>query len=230
MAERPIVKLIDWLPLAIALIAPASSSAQDGSASDLGVLERAHSAPVSLGPMTPAETKLPTSPGRTLSPNPLWEIPLKSLSSTRERPIFTPSRRPPPPAVAAPVLQDRSPPPKPPRIERPELSLVGTVAGEEQSIGIFIEQTTKAPLRLKIGEDYKGWKLRGVRAREVTLERDARAEILTLPHPGEGSSDSESRQVENVAQRPLAAPDMTETSRPNLAGPPNAPQRRRIDR
>src|SRR5579871_4460488 len=230
MAERPIVKLVDWLLLAISLAVSASSLALDASASDLGVLERAQSAPVSSGPTTLAEKESPTSPKRTLSPNPLWETPLKGLSSTRERPIFSPSRRPPPPAVAAPILQAQSPPPKQPRIERPELSLVGTVTGEEESFGIFIEQTTKAPLRLKIGEDYQGWKLRGVRAREVTLERDARAEILTLPHPGEGSSDSESRQVENVAQRPLAAPDMTETSRPNLAGPPNAPQRRRIDR
>src|SRR5215212_880442 len=32
--------------------------------------------------------------------NPLWGIPLKSLSLTRERPLFTPSRRPPAPAVA----------------------------------------------------------------------------------------------------------------------------------
>src|SRR4051812_6964105 len=32
--------------------------------------------------------------------NPLWAIPLKSLSVTRERPLFTPLRRVPAPAVA----------------------------------------------------------------------------------------------------------------------------------
>ncbi len=37
---------------------------------------------------------------RTLSANPLWAIPLAQLPNTRDRPIFSPSRRPPPPAVA----------------------------------------------------------------------------------------------------------------------------------
>src|SRR5216684_625555 len=31
--------------------------------------------------------------------NPLWALPLKQLSTTRDRPIFSPSRRPPPPAT-----------------------------------------------------------------------------------------------------------------------------------
>jgi hypothetical protein len=31
------------------------------------------------------------------SGNPLWAVPIKDLSQTRDRPIFTPSRRPPPP-------------------------------------------------------------------------------------------------------------------------------------
>src|SRR5438445_6924776 len=35
------------------------------------------------------------------SGNPLWGVPLKSLSASRERPIFLPSRRPPAPAVRA---------------------------------------------------------------------------------------------------------------------------------
>src|ERR1700756_873862 len=39
------------------------------------------------------------------SGNPLWGIPLRVLTATRERPLFSPSRRPPaPPAVAAPVV------------------------------------------------------------------------------------------------------------------------------
>lgn len=51
-------------------------------------------------------------PGRELPANPLWAIPLKQLSNTRERPIFSPSRRPPAPAVAGPPppAAVRSPP------------------------------------------------------------------------------------------------------------------------
>ncbi len=44
--------------------------------------------------------------------NPLWAIPHKQLSATRDRPIFTPSRRPPPPAVVdAPYIAPVLPPP-----------------------------------------------------------------------------------------------------------------------
>src|SRR5262245_45248029 len=64
--------------------------------------------------------------------NPLWAISLKGLSATHERPIFSPSRRPPPSAVA---VTSYVQPAKPQEPERPQLSLVGTVAGKE-SFGI----------------------------------------------------------------------------------------------
>src|SRR5262249_28882248 len=59
--------------------------------------------------------------------NPLWGIPLRVLTATRERPLFSPSRRPPaPPAVAAPA----PPPPvvaaKAPEPDHPPLTIVGT--------------------------------------------------------------------------------------------------------
>ena len=100
-----------------------------------------------------------------------------------------------------------SPPPPPPkaaRDERPQLSLVGTVGGEQESIGIFIDQTTKAALRLKIGEDYQGWKLRALHGREVTLERDQQTLVLSLPQPGAGALSSSPGQVENVAAQGAA--------------------------
>ena len=85
------------------------------------------------------------------------------------------------------VAKPPPPPPKPPRVERPQLSLVGTiVADDDQSFGIFVDQTTKAALRLKIGEDHLGWKLRSVQGREVTLERDQQTMILSLPQPSDG--------------------------------------------
>ena len=52
------------------------------------------------------------------SGNPLWAIPIKDLSETRDRPIFTPSRRPPPPPV---VEKPYTPPPPPPRVEASRL-------------------------------------------------------------------------------------------------------------
>ena len=144
----------------------------------------------------------PGAPERTLSPNPLWEIPLSTLSATRERPIFSPSRRPRSPAP----VQAPPPPPRPPRVERPQLSLVGTVAGEEESFGLFVDPTTKAAIRLKIGEDYQGWKLRTVQGRDVMLERDKQTTILSLPQPGAGALGPARGQIENLAAQKPADP------------------------
>jgi hypothetical protein len=145
-------------------------------------------------PELPAETPEPTP-----SANPLWAIPLATLSNTLERPIFSSSRRPPPAAVASvPAAKTAPPPPKPPTVDRPQLSLVGTIAGSDESFGIFVDQTTKAALRLKIGEDYQGWRLRSVQGREVTLERDQQTTILALPQPGAGAVGQVRLRAENA--------------------------------
>jgi general secretion pathway protein N len=135
---------------------------------------------------------------RAISANPLWAIPLTSLSNTRERPIFSPSRRPPPPPREATVAVVRTPPPKPPPAEL-QLSLVGTVIGGDQSFGIFIDQATKTALRLRLGDEYQGWHLKSVQGRDVSLERDQQKIVLSLPAPGiEGRAKPVSVQVENA--------------------------------
>jgi general secretion pathway protein N len=123
---------------------------------------------------------------RALSANPLWAMPLAQFAITRERPIFSPSRRPPPPAVAPIVVPKMVAVPKPKEAERPQLSLVGTVSSEAEGFGIFLDQSTQAVVRLKVGEDFQGWKLRSVRGRETALEKDQKVVTLALPQPGLG--------------------------------------------
>jgi general secretion pathway protein N len=113
--------------------------------------------------------------------NPLWAVPLSALTVTRERPLFSASRRPPPlPVAARPVVQVRAAaaPPRPP--QPPRLQLVGTVASGE-GIAVFVDQTTQTILRLRTGEGHDGWVLRAVRPREVTLQNDRDTAILALP-------------------------------------------------
>jgi len=126
----------------------------------------------------------PRAPPVARAGNPLWAVPLSALTVTRERPLFSSSRRPPPPVAAAPIVQTRAPPPppKPREPERPRLSLVGTVGGEE-GIAVFIDQATQAVVRLRTGEGHDGWVLRTVGGREVTLQNDRDTAILTLPRP-----------------------------------------------
>ncbi len=113
-----------------------------------------------------------------LSGNPLWAVPLKELSATRERPIFSPSRRPQAARIAAtPDMR----PPKPVEPDRPQLSLIGTIAGGKDGFGIFLDRTADTVLRLKTGQEHKGWILREVRSRETVMEKDDKTATLALP-------------------------------------------------
>jgi hypothetical protein len=199
--------------LACALAIPGSTAAVPTDAGDLDAPPHQPDTPslwdrpVSLAPIVvnaaaPAKT---AKSERVQSANPLWAIPLATLATTRDRPIFSPSRRPPPPAVATVAVAPAPPPrPKPVKVERPQLALVGTIAGPEQSFGIFVDQTTKAALRLKIGEEYQGWSLRAVASREVTLKHDDQTEVLSLPAPDASAAQQVSIQGEN--SNPITEP------------------------
>ena len=181
--------------LAVVLSLPASTTALSIAASDAGSdMELEPARPVD-GPATPSVwdpaptitvrpvPPKPAPPARPLGANPLWAIPLATLSNTRERPIFSASRRPPARTPVA-TVRPAAPPPAPPRAERPPLSLVGTVAGDSESFGIFVDRGTSIALRLRVGEDYQGWRLCNVQGRDVALERDQQTVVLSLPQPG----------------------------------------------
>jgi general secretion pathway protein N len=160
--------------------------------------------PEPAGP--PAVITLPPSsePART-SANPLWTIPLSALTATRERPIFSASRRPPPPTVA-PVTTVRTAPPRPTEPEKPHLTLVGTIVGDADSFGIFIDQTGNAPLRLKLGEQHDGWTLRSVQKREATLEKDQQSVVVAMPQPG-NAGEGETQLLPSLTRAVAAEPD-----------------------
>jgi hypothetical protein len=115
--------------------------------------------------------------------NPLWGVPIGLLSATRERPLFSPTRRPPAPPVMA-EASPPPPPPPPPEPEKPQLMLLGTVTGEPQSIAVVRDQATSSLLRLHVGEAVSGWSLRSVDSRAMTVEKDSQTVTLSLPAPG----------------------------------------------
>ena len=116
--------------------------------------------------------------------NPLWGVSLSALSATRDRPIFSASRRPPapppPPTVAA------TPPPPPPAVpEQPNFALLGTAVSNTQTVALVLDQATKAIIRLHPGESASGWSLRSVDGRSMTLEKNSQVATVSLPAPGE---------------------------------------------
>jgi hypothetical protein len=158
------------------------------------------------GPAQPEVTVERPAAQRADGANPLWTVPLSALSRTRERPIFSASRRPPASAAAPAAAPQAAPAPKPRDPERPQISLVGTIANGAEQFGIFLERSSAAALRLKIGEDFQGWKLSSVQGREATLEKNQQVVVLTLPQPGSAPSAALSRvnlEPQPIPGRPL---------------------------
>lgn len=168
-----------------------------------GSIERVVPNPTIQGTPEPASAREPRPQDRRVSGNPLWAIPLRALSATRDRPIFSPSRRPPaPPAVAAaPAAPPKAPVAAPAEPDKPPLTLVGTIVGDSEGFGIFLDQATKAVIRLKTGQDHVGWVLQSVHGREATFKKGRQSATLALPAPG-----SDQTNTSAADQTPLGAP------------------------
>src|SRR5262245_27652408 len=115
--------------------------------------------------------------------NPLWAIPLSSLTAIRERPIFSPTRRPPPLPQPAPTTT--APVQTVPSIgsARPQFLLLGAISGEDEDIAILQDETTKVIVRLRTGESHAGWTFQTTNGREVTLQKNRETAILAIPSP-----------------------------------------------
>lgn len=205
--------------LAKAAIAPATSSeaiAENAFVVPGETLERApqSGSPPAAATVSPpaAATAAPSSEPAPTSANPLWAIPLSALTATRDRPLFSASRRPPAPAVAPVAVVPAPPPPAPTEPEKPNLVLVGTIVGDANSFGIFIDQTSRTALRLKLGEQHEGWTLRSVQKREAMLVKDQQIAVVAMPQPGQASDAGN--------ELPPPGPER------DVAGDPDAPLRR----
>ena len=160
-----------------------------GSAAELGVFGPAELSSDTHGDERAALSPLaPLPAGATVATgNPLWAVMLPDLPATRDRPIFSSSRRPPVPLAA--IAQ--APPPSA-QSAKPEqdlpLSILGTVIGSGDGIGVFMEHGNKNMLRLRAGQNYAGWVLRVVARREATFEKGSASATLTLPSPGDEQS------------------------------------------
>jgi general secretion pathway protein N len=113
--------------------------------------------------------------------NPLWTIPLSSLAATRNRPLFSASRR--PPIVAVPIV---APPQKeealaPPPPEQPLLTLIGTIVGPEASVAMLQGSNAEAISRLRVGQENDGWRVGGIGLRSIVVEKGAQSVELDLP-------------------------------------------------
>ena len=177
---------------ACVIVAIGAFSVNEAIAQTVGVTLREKDA----GQTSPNTEQLPAAPkdaGAQQPPpggNPLWGIPISALDATRERPVFSASRRPPMPPVVAQRVTAAPPPPKPAEPEKPLLTLVGTASGKNQNVAVVLDGTTKTLVRLHVGEAASGWILRSVDSRTVTCEKNSQTVTVALPAPGSVPANS----------------------------------------
>ena len=148
------------------------------------LLGLALAAPASAAPIDDRDHATPSSNRNeaTEAGAPLAKVPLSALTATRDRPLFSLSRRPPAPAIAAnaepaQAIAAAAPP------ERPAVKLIGTILSPATSVVLLRDSATQAVRRLRVGEATSGWRVKTVGLRSVTLEKGEQSAILGLPQP-----------------------------------------------
>jgi hypothetical protein len=179
MAGRRVV-LTALACAAIATVAGIAVAANNPAAFDPIEDESGRPSTLSHGIDVGATPPPPATESRA-SPNPLWGIPLTTLSATRERPLFSPSRRP-PMATAAPSARSAKAA-APPDSLRPPLDLLGVITGKDDGYAVFINTTSHDVVRLRTGEGHEGWILQSVNRREAVLKKSNRSAVMALPQP-----------------------------------------------
>jgi hypothetical protein len=143
--------------------------------------------------------------------NPLAAHTLDRLSATRERPLFSPTRRPPPPP---PVTRVEPPPPAPPP-PPPNVVLIGVVMDSEETRAVV--RATDKILRLQIGDDVGGWKVAQIDSRKLVLSLDDRfATFLLFSRDRDGedpSTRAASTRVAPAPSQPQPTPSPSRRSR-----------------
>jgi len=111
-------------------------------------------------------TALPPAP----APAPVFTMPPpQSYAAVSERPLFSPSRRP-PTAAATPAAAS----------EISALSLTGIIISGDERIALVASGEPATVSRLKEGQTLGGWTVRSIQQDRVVLERDATQQELKL--------------------------------------------------
>jgi hypothetical protein len=149
-------------------------------------------APSGPGAGTPPLAALPAQPSYAMAP-------LEDFSAILERPLFSPTRRPPAEGVAAvvapePVLQ---------------VTLVGVIISSEEQIAIIKLKDGNRFARLSLGDSFEGWILETIEPSRITFRRGDVEEHIELtyelPPPVQKPRRRKRRQRNQRNQEPAQA-------------------------
>jgi general secretion pathway protein N len=120
---------------------------------------------------------------------PLWRVPLQTLTATRDKPLFSPSRRPPPPAPVALPPPAAPPLPPPPPEPPPRGALVGVLTGPDNySVAMIVPDQSSKPMQLHVGEKIGNWTMTSLEARAAVFQNGERREVMEMKTASGGGS------------------------------------------
>lgn len=170
-------------------------------------------------PRPQVQAQAPATPTAGLA-SPLAVHSLDRLSATRERPLFSPSRRAPaPPPPPPPIIRPPPPPPEPPNV-----TLVGIVMDAGEARAIVQSGPTNEVRRVRIGDEIGGWKVAQIESRRLVLKLDSRLATFSM---FSGHRNPAPRAAARPAPRAATAPRAAAQAAPRTAAkpaPPAAPE------
>lgn len=125
-----------------------------------------------------------------------------AFAQVLERPLFSPTRRPPPPP--------KPPAPPPPPDPLANVHIYGIFVGEEEGTGGMLLSMGGKVRRVTTADDVSGWKIKALKEREVTLARGEETRVLRLVQarpeaaPRPGTAALPPRPVAGTATAPAA--------------------------
>jgi len=178
----------------------------------------------------PSAVAQPRDPPATVPSNPVAAQSLEQLSTIIDRPLFSPSRRPPaPPPAPAPIVQAAEPPAPPP--PPPNLILFGVVMDGESARAVVRAGADGKLVRAQIGDEIDGWKVSQIEGRKVVLSLDGRFATFTLFSGDRGRAESAGGTVPAGEPKSLQRQSQAQQTSLQAAAPQTGqPKRRRRSR
>jgi hypothetical protein len=114
--------------------------------------------PVAVRPAAPTARPVPVSEGAAPSVQPAAMANLQALGQTRDRPLFSATRRPAAATATAPAVASSTPP-----------ELLGTMVNADTERALLRTPDTPSPAWFGVGESASGWKIRTIAKDEVIV-------------------------------------------------------------
>jgi hypothetical protein len=186
------------------------------------LFDRGTSEPSALAKKAGETPALPAQGGEGTDalPSPLAAQPLDRLSATRERPLFSPTRRPPPPPPPVVVAPEPPPPPPPP----PDVALFGIVMDGDEAHAVVRAGPAAKIMNVRVGDDIGGWKVAQIEGRQLVLSLDDRiATFMMFTGNSPNGAPPVDRETQSADRQAQPQTQQQNQMRQNAPAPPDPP-------